>query len=173
MEKGFKGEINTYKNEAHPATKDSKDLGHGVSVPRVAVVRRGWPRLRESSCRRGGLECSKHLRKREEKEKEDKPQPACKRKGTYCSDVKDRMFKILFYVLHTKKLLCLLKAYSSWWTELELNFILQSQMLPLWIVSVLQGVSLFGEGEIGHEEEEKSNYNFCSKYCITETQNEL
>lgn len=35
-------------------------------------------------------------------------------------------------------------------------------------MSVLQGVTLLGEGEIGHEEEEKADNDFCSKYYITE-----
>jgi len=34
---------------------------------------------------------------------------------------------------------------------------------------VLQGGSLLGEGEIGHEEEEKTDKDFCSKYYITVT----
>jgi len=40
VEKGFKGEVNKYKNKAHCATEDSKDLRQGVSVPGVVVVRR-------------------------------------------------------------------------------------------------------------------------------------
>lgn len=40
MERGFKGEVNEYENEAHCAAEDSQDLGQGVSV----IVRRDWPR---------------------------------------------------------------------------------------------------------------------------------
>lgn len=47
VEKGFKGEVNEYENEAHCAAEDSQDLGQGVSVAGAVIVKRGWPRLRK------------------------------------------------------------------------------------------------------------------------------
>lgn len=46
VEKGFKGEVNEYENEAHCAAEDSQGLRQGVSVPGAVIVRRDWPRLR-------------------------------------------------------------------------------------------------------------------------------
>lgn len=47
VEKGFKGAVNEYENEAHYAAEDSQHLRQGVSVPGAVTVRRDWPRFRK------------------------------------------------------------------------------------------------------------------------------